>query len=305
MTVNVSGDSEAVKRRLQERSNQFQQEFDKLETPEESFGLRLTALPVDEDVRFDHIDKLTALFPLPDNTVEDVLRDDLLRCYRVYRDMKKNGRRRKLEVPGSFFSSPLLSSSWKGSSFWQSKLPDTYIRREGLDALLPDNRLERNLTVNYKELHCDGLLEFCHISCNRFHGDSKGKKILFNPDWPLVLLANIAIWAGRIRCHASAFKAEYRIQIEIQCKGETEILVGENLTFLRSPSMLAPISNYSLDQKPADLLLTFYQHFWGLLGRDGEGYGKEGNGERYDEIEFEVDERYDEIEFEVGEEQDD
>ena len=284
MTVNVSRGLERFERRLQERSEKFQQELDKLAIPEEAFGLRLTALPVGEGLPLGHAGQLEKLFPPSNNPVKDGLWLSVKKKSKVD-DLNS----RLLKELHSDFSSLLRFR-------WQPRLHDALglreIRRE-MSTLSSGNPLGGNLTFSYHELHRDGLLEFGHMSCSHLYVDSKAGEILFNPDWPLVLLANAASWVDRIRRLASAPGAKYNIQIEIQCRGKTVIWVGGNLPPLRSPPMLAPISNYSLDQKPADLLLTFYQHFWGLLGRDGEGYGKEGNGERYDEIEFEVGEKQD------------
>ena len=55
MTLNVARGLERLERRLSERSERFAQEFDRLETPEDAFGIRLTAAPVGEEIRFDRV----------------------------------------------------------------------------------------------------------------------------------------------------------------------------------------------------------------------------------------------------------
>ena len=55
MTLNVSRGMERLEKRLVKRSGRFQQEFGRLDTPADSFGLRFTALPVGEEVQFDRV----------------------------------------------------------------------------------------------------------------------------------------------------------------------------------------------------------------------------------------------------------
>ena len=55
MTLNVSRGLERLERRLSERSERFSQEFRVLKTPEEAFGIRLTAAPVGDEIRFDRL----------------------------------------------------------------------------------------------------------------------------------------------------------------------------------------------------------------------------------------------------------
>ena len=302
MTVNVSGDSETVKQRLQERSNQFQQEFDKLETPEEAFGLRLTALPVGEDVRFDDPRQLTALFPSSGDRFP-------------WHSVKKNGQLIEFEFPHFSAFSSLQSYPWQLRSH-DARRSD----RDGLHKYPPS---WMKCMFNYQELHCDGLLEFGHISCN-YCGDihfreTKGL-ILFDPDWPLVLLANLVIWADHIGHQASAHSAriaKYCIEIEIQRRGEKSAKIGQlgkgKTLFTQYPPELSdfkinytlnlgetpaaplpqataetPVRSLSFKEKAATLVLTFYRDSWKKLRREGGGYGKKD-----DEIKFEVVEEQD------------
>ena len=56
MTLNVSRGLECLDRRLSERSERFQrEEFKRLATPEDAFGIRLTAAPVGDEIRIDRI----------------------------------------------------------------------------------------------------------------------------------------------------------------------------------------------------------------------------------------------------------
>ena len=55
MTLNISRGMERFDKRLEERSKRFQRELGRLETPDDSYGLRFTALPVGEEIRFERV----------------------------------------------------------------------------------------------------------------------------------------------------------------------------------------------------------------------------------------------------------
>ena len=55
MTLNVSRGMERFEKRLEDRSERFWREFDRLETPNDSYGLRFSAMPFGEEVLFDRV----------------------------------------------------------------------------------------------------------------------------------------------------------------------------------------------------------------------------------------------------------
>ena len=52
MTLNLARGTERLERRLRERSRKFEEEFKRLETPDDAFGFRMTAVPVGDEIRF-------------------------------------------------------------------------------------------------------------------------------------------------------------------------------------------------------------------------------------------------------------
>ena len=52
MTLNLARGTERLERRLRERSRKFEEEFNHLETPDDAFGFRMTAVPVGDETRF-------------------------------------------------------------------------------------------------------------------------------------------------------------------------------------------------------------------------------------------------------------
>ena len=288
MTLDASRDSEAVKQRLQERSEKFQQEFNKLKIPEEAFGIRLTALPVGEGVRFDNASQLHKLFIGPfvgprEGSVQ-------LPWESVTKKVETNESNESKEEPRQLVD---LNSDYRNSmADWQLGL--RCIRRQ-FNLPSKNDQPEENWKFDYQEIHCDGLLEFGHIACNHTFGEGQEPPLPFFSDWPLILLANLAFWADCIRCKASALKAKYRIEIEIQRRGEREVKVKSrkgSIRYLPVRTDRMPdgdgvkFPNYSLEEPYAALLLKFYRDFWNWLGRHGEE-----NGEEKAEIEFEIGEK--------------
>ena len=55
MTLNVSRGLERLERYLSERAELFRQEFERLQTPKDAWGIRLTAAPVGDEIRIDRV----------------------------------------------------------------------------------------------------------------------------------------------------------------------------------------------------------------------------------------------------------
>ena len=52
MTLNLARGTERLERQLRERSRKFEEEFKRLETPDDAFGFRMTAVPIGDEIRF-------------------------------------------------------------------------------------------------------------------------------------------------------------------------------------------------------------------------------------------------------------
>ena len=134
MTLNVSRGLERLERRLKERTERFQREFHRLETPEDAFGIRLTAIPTGEEIRIDRVFQ------------EGRIRKEYtLQWHTVSRQHGSS-------------QSPLDHPFYNRLLAWQPILRGT---RAELN-------VERsNLShINYRELHCDGLVELGLVLCS-------------------------------------------------------------------------------------------------------------------------------------------
>ena len=256
MTLNVSRGMESFERRLAARSERFQEEIDRLDTPTDSFGLRLTTLAVGEEVQFDRVFRQRKII------------DELYTPWRTV-IWKKGNDSRRLEGLPEF---PPI--------YWRPIL-----RGARADIHPPANS---HLYTGYQELHCDGLIELGFVTCNHVSP--------LDPDLPLVMFANTIVWANYIRRQSSAPLAEYGLEVEIHVTGNSVRVGKYNDPIFKAMTASAAaqghdrevdnyfpkISNvkfpkYSLvsEETPAKLLSIFNQDFWNWLGKYIPSEGEE------------------------------
>jgi len=147
----------------------------------------------------------------------------------------------------------------------------------------PVRRSDRCEAMTMREIHCDGLLEFGVVSAFERSGDTNNQ-LLLSPDWPIVFLANLAVWADRIRSQAHVPTAEYAFDVEIRAIGKpVEVLTGNagpswkpssSPLLVRTSGMLQQglmkFPRYSLRDAETipSLLESFNCDFWNSIGLD-------------------------------------
>ena len=183
MTLNVSRGLERLGTRLSARSERFPQEFECLQTPEDAWGIRLTAVPVGDEIRIDrvlHRGRLAEEFEEPWRTVLS----------------RWGGKERQLEG--------LDSNGTLFPRYWRPKLRAA--RAESRSGESPIALVHNS----YRELHCDGLIELGFVSVRAFP---------FSPSLAVQMFANLATWADRVRSQALAPSAEYALEFEVYSAG--------------------------------------------------------------------------------------
>ena len=233
MTLNVSRGLERLEKRLRERSERFQQEFDRLQTPEDAFGIRLTATPVGEEIQIDrvfHQGSIINEFSMQWRTVKRQL----------------NFNRRTLVSP---FTPP--------SSDWRPILRGTRAERYSDRSKHSNNY--------YRELHCDGLVELGIVVCSA----EFRSKPLFSPDWIVVIFANVAVWADHVRKQADAPTTEYALEVEISVAG-TAVLAYEDVfpSDLTLPNVIFPRYPLNDSTEIPRLLTSFELDCWNSFHKD-------------------------------------
>lgn len=247
MTLNLSRGLERLERRLAERKERFEQEFLRLRTPKDAWGIRLTAVPVGEEFRIDRVfrqSRIAEEFKEPWHEVR----------------IRENGNERPLNTNlRSLF--PMR---------WKPRLRAT--RGESGYDISPDS----NQDNFFQEFHSDGLIEMGLVSINSI--DTKGD-CPFPPSCPVEMFANLAVWADRVRKQVNAPAAEYALEVEIHAVGGA-VKVGHPRKFLprgRPTLSSGPtvFPRYSLGDPSSipDLLALFYRDFWNSLGEDGDTAG--------------------------------
>ena len=250
MTLNVSRGLERLERQLSERSERFRQEFERLETPKDAWGIRLTAAPVGDEIRIDRV------FRHPNNLAEEFNEPWHEVLYR------QGGTERQL----------------KGLNHNGFRLPWSWEPRLRATRAEPSFDLSNNLPRNsYRELHCDGLIELGCVSVGSISPDSGERTYpcFLPPDLPVYMFANLAVWADRVRRQALAPTAEYALEAEIIAKGKSVVVCDpESSRFGSYAGRFEPgpilFPRYSLgdpDEIP-NYLGSFHRDFWNSFGAD-------------------------------------
>ena len=242
LTLNLSRGLEHLERRLEERSERFQQEFKCLSDPENAFGIRMTAVPVTDEIRIDRVinqNSLVQRFNEPWRTV--------------------------LDGQGN----PLDRYASSVPNFWRPKLRAARAETR-LDA--SDTGCDNNA---YIEIHCEGLVELGYVSVPWSSNPNEVGSIYLPLPLPIEMLANLIVQSHCLRSQSEAPMVEYAIEIEIYAK---QLLILMASTYSTTPLGTLDAGSerfpgYSLgspDEAPS-LLSLFRRDFWNLLGRDHSG----------------------------------
>ena len=231
--LNLSHGHERAERLFLKRSERFSKEFGHLVTPEDAYGTRLTAIPVENKIRFDrvfHHGNISNGLDMPSLKIR-----------------KTNAHKDELKYPDRFLPSgwqPILRGSRAISSDTPSRL------------------------ISFHEVYCDGLVE-CGYALDHSAPPNNMDKWPLIPDWPISMFANLAAWANRIRKQASLPTEKYVIEVELRSVGSAVPLYNSHSSVLEPGSIVFP--KYSLAGTPEDVteaLSCFYRDFWNCFGQD-------------------------------------
>lgn len=239
MTLNLSRGLEAINSRLLERSECFPNEFRRLKTPNDAFGIRITAIPIGGEIRLSRVFQKGKIV----NGLEMI-------WHQI--ELKGKTQTSMLKYPNTF-----LNLHWKPT-----------LRAARAD---PSDGMSTNVPFHcYQEIHCDGLIELGFVSC-KLLDTWRDRQILF-PSWPIALFANMAAWADRIRNNSNAPAVEYAIEVEMYAVGETPVEISDldepPIGTLQVGATIFPrysLGNY--DEIPI-LLSLLNRDIWHHFGKD-------------------------------------
>ncbi len=254
MTLNLARGTERLERQFEERAEKFENEFDLLETPGDAFGIRVTAIPFGEDVRFESV----------------YSGGNLIEGLQPPRTGIKRTRKDR--------SQPLRTISDRYSLSPKNWLPMLRGARAEARSIVSD-RMQQCV---YREIHCDGLLEY-GFAANRADRADLGttrKRDQLDQDFPVSMLGDVLIWADTVRQLAYAPGAEYAIHVEIKVTaiginvgGYMDKPIGK-FGYLQKRVGGFPLYSFSASDNVQNIVVLFERDFWNLLGKEiGEWQG--------------------------------
>ena len=249
MTLNTSRGLERLERRLERRSERFAEEFNCLDTPEQAYGIRVTAVSVGDEIQYDRVYR------------EHNLCQNLYEPWRFIA-IKSGASTTRLQFPTMV-------------NVWRPRL-----RAARNEYAQGTSRVDLHM---YREIHCDGLVEIGLTNCRVFdYGMQSGPRIYAS--WPIVLFSNLLVWADRVRNGALLPMAEYAVDAELYIRGDgvNVDVYGDHSLFvpnssadsmsssIRYPGELLGGPRYSLGERNeiTDLIGIFYRDFWNSIGQD-------------------------------------
>ena len=239
LTLNLSRGLERLERRLEERSERFQQEFKCLSDPENAFGIRMSAMPVTDEIRIDrvfHQNSVLKRFNEPWRTVVD-------------------GQGNPLE--DGFAIVPI---------FWR---PMVRAARADSHSETSDANHDHKI---YMEIHCDGLVEIGYASVPWFSNPNEMKRIYLALSLPIDMLANLIVQSNCMRNQAGSSSVEYAIEIGVYASRPVILMAR---TYATTPlgsvdagSKIFPKYSFGSPDEALSLLSLFRRDFRNLLGHD-------------------------------------
>lgn len=248
MTLNLARGTERLERRLRERSRKFEEEFKRLETPDDAFGFRMTAVPIADEVRFDSVYSRG-------NLVDGLLPPEI-----EIRRGSNNPVSRLRTVPSMY-----------GMDFrdWRPMLRAA--RAE--DSHDGDRRAAR---YAYAEIHADGLLEWGFVS-NRlvrhpFAAPESPRESIFDTETPVSTLVGLLVWADRVRQQASVPGAEYAVQPQFKVTADSVNVGGNDYKFIVGSiewdDTDFPLYPLETSTEIGKTVSRFETDFWNYFGKD-------------------------------------
>ena len=244
LTLNASRGLELLEQRLSVRANTFRDEFRRLREPRAAYGIRVTAVPVVDEIRLRRVFRRTDLFPP--------------------------------NVSTSLANSSELDSSVNFPAhprIWRPRL--RYARSEYGDDGSYKKKPEVGHDHIYWEMHCDGTVEIGFLSC----ADVEGTPFRLYPDWPVHMLATAGSWANKVKKVCSTPALEYAIEIEIQSIGRNlpvasgyrssdAVAVNDEIGELVQGSVKFPRYSLTESSEVIVILANFECDFWNSMGID-------------------------------------
>ncbi len=247
MTLNLARGTERLERHLRDRSRRFEQEFKRIETPDDAFGFRMTAIPVGDEIRLESV--------YSGGDLVEELRPPEIEIGRGSNDPDS-----RLRTIRNFHGMHLGN--------WRPMLRAARVENS-------HDRHQSAVRFVYTEIHADGLLEWGFLS-NRlfggFHTQDNPVEMGLDSETPVSTLAGLLVWADKVRQHATAPGAEYAVQPQFRVTADSVDVGGNDDRFVvgtikRSDTEfpLYPLEALGEIDKTVS---RFETDFWNYFGKD-------------------------------------
>ena len=238
LTLNLSRGLERLERQLETRSKRLEKEFERITSPDRAHGLRVTAAPVGDDIRFERVYDVTELY------------EPWHQVFLVHQE-----ERQELQFPN-------LNNVWR-----------PMLRAARNDYLLSHEPRQLNI---FREIHCDGLIEIGIVDCRTVSSVAQNQLSSLR-QWLIVAFANTIVWADSVRNVGSVPSAEFAIEVELYIRDDNMPVRIDDLNGFQAGSLQdgrIKYPRYSLgesDEIPK-LISLFERDFWDSIGITFGGY---------------------------------
>lgn len=240
LTLNVSRGLERLEKLFLQRSEKFEQEFQRLINPNHAVGVRATAVPVDDSIHFERVISHRRI----SQRLEEPWREVFLR--------RNDG---NLHAYQARTFEPI---------YWRPML------RSARAEIHNDSEDAKQYENSYKEIHCNGLVESGFVSGPIDYRGSH--ELILEFGFPVVLFANLIAQAHRLRTQAGVPLAEYGIEVEISVKSRKAIVprggIAPPLGRFNVGKTRFPLYSLGEINDVPSLLDLFYRDFYNSVGQD-------------------------------------
>ncbi len=247
MILNLARNTERLERRLRKRSRKFADDFKRLETPDDAFGFRMTAVPVGNEIRLESVyanGNLIDEFRLP--RVEVQRQSD-----------SGNSQLRTIENPYQIHFHdwrPMLGAARAE----QSRGPNRRVVR-----------------YSYAEIHADGMLElgfvWQHVFRNPYDSE-RLREVRLDSELPISTLGQLFVWADHVRLRASSPGAEYAIQPQFRVTADSVDVGGNDdrvpVGSIERKDTAFPLYPLAATGEIEKIVSRFERDFWHYFGKD-------------------------------------
>ena len=251
MTLNLAKGHKKIERKFAERSKCFQRDFQCLQSPNDAFGFRLSAMPVSDEIRLERVfyaNEIVGEFSKPN--------------VKVFRQYHAN----QEELTGVSGYHNMFPSDWRPML-------------RGTRAEVDQSSFGDIIRIYYWEIHCDGLVELGFYSLREFTHPTTGEfgQLALHVNVPVVEFANLIVWSDKMRKQASVPTTEYALDVEFTVVGGNVPVTPSGSSTLRYFGDIGELQpdtkifpRYALGDLDdfSQLVALFERDFWHSIGKD-------------------------------------